>query len=307
MQWAQQLALLRDALRHAAARRQRVTAAGLLVSRQQRLLIGLQEKHPVCDPACAQIVEHLRQSLEVGPAAHVGDDCRPHHLRAFVPEQLDQRPDHLRRQVVHTEVALILERRHGRRLAGSREAGDDHQVGERGDRGLGLRGVPHIPAGCSRCRRVGSGGRGSAHPASAGLTETAALAEQVMRRMSLVLPVVNLACAVITYVFVVYVVPLPGAAPPSSGRGIDLIGSAVGVAICWIVCHMWGLRVARPMRAWLDRGGDPDEAERLQTVRLPLYEARNTLVVWALAGAVYGPLDVAVGGCAAAGVLISGM
>ena len=128
-----------------------------------------------------------------------------------------------------------------------------------------------------------------------------------MRRMSLVLPVVNLACAVITYVFVVYVVPLPGAAPPSSGRGIDLIGSAVGVAICWIVCHMWGLRVARPMRAWLDRGGDPDEAERLQTVRLPLYEARNTLVVWALAGAVYGPLDVAVGGSAAAGVLISGM
>ena len=128
-----------------------------------------------------------------------------------------------------------------------------------------------------------------------------------MRRMSLVLPVVNLACAVITYVFVVYVVPLPGAAPPSSGRGIALIGSAVGVAICWIVCHMWGLRVARPMRAWLDRGGDPDEAERLQTVRLPLYEARNTLVVWALAGAVYGPLDVAVGGSAAAGVLISGM
>ncbi len=128
-----------------------------------------------------------------------------------------------------------------------------------------------------------------------------------MRRMSRVLPVLNLACAVITYVFVVYVVPLPGGAPPSSGRGIDLIGSAVFVGICWIVCHRWGLRVARPMKAWLDRGGDPSAGERLQTVRLPLYEARNTLVVWALAGVVYGPLDVAIGGSAAAGVLISGM
>jgi adenylate cyclase len=61
------------------------------------------------------------------------------------------------------------------------------------------------------------------------------------------------------------------------------------------------------MRAWLDRGGEPNQAERLQTVRLPLYEARNTVVVWAAAGAAYGALDVAVGGSAAAGVLIIGL
>jgi adenylate cyclase len=128
-----------------------------------------------------------------------------------------------------------------------------------------------------------------------------------MRRMSIVLPILNLACAVITYVFVVYVVPLPGAAPPAAERGLDLIGSAIGIAICWTACHWWGLHVARPMRAWLDRGGEPNQAERLQTVRLPLYEARNTVVVWAAAGAAYGALDVAVGGSAAAGVLIIGL
>lgn len=144
-------------------------------------------------------------------------------------------------------------------------------------------------------------------PGSALISETSALAARIMRRMTLVLPVINLACAVITYAFVVYVVPLPGAAPPAAERGIDAIGSAVGVAVAWTVCHWWGLRVAGPMRAWLDRGGDPDETERLHTVRLPVYEARNTFVVWAAAGAAYGALDVAVGGSAPAGLLIIGM
>jgi adenylate cyclase len=61
------------------------------------------------------------------------------------------------------------------------------------------------------------------------------------------------------------------------------------------------------MTEWLSRGGEPDEAERRQTVRLPLYEARNTLAVWAVAGVAYGALDVAAGGSAAAGVLITGL
>jgi adenylate cyclase len=139
------------------------------------------------------------------------------------------------------------------------------------------------------------------------VAETAALGTGILRRMSLVLPVISLACAFITYVFVVYVVPLPGAPQPAAGRRTDLIGLGVGIAVCWIVCHAWGLLVARPMTEWLSRGGEPDEAERLQTVRLPLYEARNTLAVWTVAGVGYGALDVAAGGSAAAGVLITGL
>ena len=121
------------------------------------------------------------------------------------------------------------------------------------------------------------------------------------------MPVINLACAFITYVFVVYVVPLPGSAPPAAERGNALVGTIAGIAVCWVACEAWGIRVARPMRTWLHRGGDPDDAERLQTVRLPLYEARNTLVVWAAAGTAYAALDVAVGGSVAAGLLIIGL
>jgi adenylate cyclase len=128
-----------------------------------------------------------------------------------------------------------------------------------------------------------------------------------MHRMSVVMPLISLACASITYVFVVYVVPLPGPTPPASQRGGALIGTVAGIAVCWVICEAWGRRVARPTRRWLDRGGEPDATERLVTVRLPLYEARNTLVVWTVAGAAYGAIDVAIGGSVAAGALITGL
>ena len=96
------------------------------------------------------------------------------------------------------------------------------------------------------------------------------------------------------------------AAPRRAAGGRTLLlAAAVAVGICWVVCHVWGVRVCRPMLAWLERGGEPDHAQRVHTVRLPLLEARNTLTVWAAAGVVYGVLDVAVGGSPAAGVLIA--
>jgi adenylate cyclase len=140
-----------------------------------------------------------------------------------------------------------------------------------------------------------------------GRGQMGALAARIMRRMAIVMPVISVACTVITYVFVVYVVPLPGAAPPTAGKVDDLLGTLAGVAICWFVCDRWGWRVFAPVRAWLERGGDPNEFERSRAVRLPLYEARNTLVVWVLAGIGYGISDVLVGGSPAAGVLIAVM
>ncbi len=116
-QWRQQRRARGDPVGDAARRRERVAAAGLLVAGEQRRLVGLEEQHAVLDPALAQVVEHRRQALEVAPATDVGDDRRARHLRAAVREQLDQRPDHLRGQIVHAEVALVLERRHRGRLA----------------------------------------------------------------------------------------------------------------------------------------------------------------------------------------------
>ncbi len=126
-----------------------------------------------------------------------------------------------------------------------------------------------------------------------------------MRRFTLVIAPINLAIAAITYVFVAYVVPLPGAEPPAQARTSVLIAAIVGTALCWGLCEVWGRHCFKPVRGWLERGGEPDDATRRRTVRLALHEAGHTLAVWSAAGFGLGVIDVAFGGGYAAGALIS--
>ena len=123
--------LAHDALGDAAGRGERVPTTRLLVTRHERLIVGLEEQHPVGDATRPEVIENLGQTTEVAAAAHVRDDRGPGDLRAGVHEQLDERPDHLRGQVVDAEIPLVLECGHRGRLAGAREPGDDHQVGQR--------------------------------------------------------------------------------------------------------------------------------------------------------------------------------
>jgi adenylate cyclase len=137
--------------------------------------------------------------------------------------------------------------------------------------------------------------------------DTAVLPRQLMRRFTLVIAPINLVIATVTYVFVAYVVPLPGRAPPARARTTVLIAAVVGFAAAWAVCELWGRHSFTPIRRWLERGDEPDEVSRTRAVRLALHEAAHTLVVWLLAGVGFGAVDVAVGGSAAAGVLIAVM
>ncbi len=112
----------------AALGRERMAAAGLLVARGERLLGGLQEQHVVGDAERLQVLDHRCERLEVDASAHVGDNGGALDLGALVHEQLDQRADHLGRQIVDAEVAGVLEHVHRRGLAGAREARDDDEV-----------------------------------------------------------------------------------------------------------------------------------------------------------------------------------
>jgi hypothetical protein len=108
-----------------AARR---NGASLLVAPQQRLLVGVEEEHAVGHAERAEVRQHRAQRLEELAAADVGDDGRTAHLGATVDEEVDEPADHLRRQVVDAEVAVVLEDVHRGRLAGPGEAGDDDEV-----------------------------------------------------------------------------------------------------------------------------------------------------------------------------------
>ncbi len=124
----QQRALGGHARGDAALRGQRVAAAGLLVAGDERLLGGLQEQHVVAEPERVEIVDDCAQRLEVDAAAHVGDDGRALDPGAAVHEQLDERADHLGREVVDAEVAGVLEHVHRRGLSRAGEAGDHDEI-----------------------------------------------------------------------------------------------------------------------------------------------------------------------------------
>ena len=127
-QAGEQRALLADAVDDRAAGGQRVAAARLLEAPHQSLVGGLEEDERVLDAALVQLAEQLLELAEVLAAAHVADDGHPVDLAALAAEEVDQRRHELRRQVVDAEPAGVLERVHGLRLAGPREAGDDHEL-----------------------------------------------------------------------------------------------------------------------------------------------------------------------------------
>lgn len=135
----------------------------------------------------------------------------------------------------------------------------------------------------------------------------ACLARGVMTRLAIALPAINLFAAVATYVFIDYVVPLPGGAEPAAARGVGLAAAAGMTALAWLVSDLWGRYSYRPIRAWLERGGDPFATERARVLRLPLLQAGHVLAVWTAVGLLFGGLDLVLGGAIVTGVLIGVM
>src|SRR5437763_594641 len=124
-----------------------------------------------------------------------------------------------------------------------------------------------------------------------------------MRQLRRSLRLINLLSAAVTYVFIVYVVPLPGGIPLAGNRGTDLIVTLIAVGLCWAVCESWGRYMFVPVRRWLEEERDPTEAELARTLRVPLREASHALVVWSAGGIGLGALDGALTGSAIGGVL----
>ena len=126
-------------------------------------------------------------------------------------------------------------------------------------------------------------------------------------RVTVALPAINLLAAVTTYVFIDYVVPLPGGAEPASARSIGLLVAAAMTLLSWVICDRWTRVTYAPIRAWLERGGAPRSAERERVLRLPMLEAAGVLAVWSVTGIIFGLLDITLGGAVVTGVLIGVM
>ncbi len=133
------------------------------------------------------------------------------------------------------------------------------------------------------------------------------LSARITRRLTIALPAVNVLEAAVTYVFVAYVVPLPGNEIPAGAREEATIATVVLIALGWVVCDWWGRRTSRPVERWLKQGRDPTPSERLRTLRLPMLQAAQVLALWAVAGIWSFAVDLSIGGTLVAAVLIGVM
>ena len=138
-------------------------------------------------------------------------------------------------------------------------------------------------------------------------TDAALVSAQITRRLRIALPAINVLEVAVTYVFLTYVVPLPGPAPPAAARSTALVASVAVVAVCWLVCDLSCGYASRPVRSWLKGDRPPTAAERRRTLRLPIHEAGQVLAVWATAAIASFALDLALGGSAAGALLVAVM
>ena len=92
------------------------------------LLVCLEEEDLMAYALRLQPIEDFEQSGEVVAASGIRDDRRLGHGTARQPEQIAQRLDHLGREVVHAEIAGILEGRDRLRLPGTGMTGDNDEL-----------------------------------------------------------------------------------------------------------------------------------------------------------------------------------
>ena len=102
----------------------------------------------------------------------------------------------------------------------------------------------------------------------------------------------NLSGALILFVFVRYVLPLP-ATDLQYARALNLVlfGGYLGLSV--VVGFLLGLRILRPVLAWRRRGGPPTAVEQRAVLRAPFRQAIVHAVMWTVGGVLFVSLNVA--------------
>ena len=124
----QALALLRDAFGDARGRRHRMAAARLLVAADDGRVGCIHKEHLIGHIVLFHVVERMDKRVKELAAARVDDEHDLADMAAGMLAELDKLRDEYRRQVVHAEVAEILEVAARLRLAAARHARHDDET-----------------------------------------------------------------------------------------------------------------------------------------------------------------------------------
>jgi len=93
----------------------------------------------------------------------------------------------------------------------------------------------------------------------------------------------NSAGAVVVFVLLVFVLPLPDVEERDTVVLLNLVAAGAYVPVACVLGTFWGLKRWRATRSWLERDREPDAAERLAALRVPLRQLHVALTLWLVA------------------------
>jgi len=90
----------------------------------------------------------------------------------------------------------------------------------------------------------------------------------------------NAIAAVVVFVYLNWVVPVPSVPHTTRVTLINLGVFALYLAVSFPLTYVYSLRRVRPLRAWMREGRDPTPAERDMVLRAPLVQLKVVAVAW---------------------------
>jgi adenylate cyclase len=126
-----------------------------------------------------------------------------------------------------------------------------------------------------------------------------------LRRSAIALVVSNALAAVIVFVYLNWVVPVPSVPHPERVTLLNLAVFAVYLGAAFPIVFFRSIRRVRPVGAWMAAGREPTPAERDLVLRAPLHQLLVVAVAWGGAALLFFALNVAISVALAAEVSVT--
>jgi adenylate cyclase len=113
-----------------------------------------------------------------------------------------------------------------------------------------------------------------------------------VRRSTVALIGANTLAAVLVFVYLASVIPVPAVSDPKGTTLLNLAVFVVYLAVVFPVAWVWSLRRVRPIRAWMTADRTPTPDERDLTLRAPLHQLQILAAGWGGAAVLFFVVNV---------------
>jgi adenylate cyclase len=125
------------------------------------------------------------------------------------------------------------------------------------------------------------------------------------RRSTVALIGANALAAIVVFVFLSWVIPVPAVPDPERATLLNLAVFVGYLAIVFPVAWVWSLRRVRPIRAWMTADRPPTPDERDLTLRAPLHQLQILAAAWGGAAVLFFVVNVGISAALATEVSVA--